>query len=255
MTSKFAIVHKPTKDTKVGIDFIAINGKLYVAYLSGLFASTCAEIGDEVISLNNKRVTIKSTEDDLKGQIRSLKLDVALELVTKPKIFMHTQDKGKTYFMCHHFTMPPLLKDKKVPLEIWNKLISYTNLMLLPKTQVAEKYRLGVQQMYDNFVTRNFAKQGFAEAETTLKMHKAHMSAGTAHVNASLAASNLLAMAGAMLMPYGIIPQILIRNEKPFVANGRSKVEGVVNRFGGIMILFKETEFSLPIGLEFHLAE
>ena len=253
MTSKFAIVHKPTKDTKVGIDFIAINGKLYVAYLSGLFASTCAEIGDEVISLNNKRVTIESTEDDLKDQIRSLKLDVVLELVTKPKIFMHTEDKGKTYFICHNSTMPQLLKDKEVPLEIWNKIISYTKIMLLPKTQVAEKYRVGVQQMYHQYVMKNFAKQGFAEAETALKMHKAHLSAGTAHVNASLAASNLLAMASAMLMSYSIIPQLLIRNEKPFANDKR-----VVNRGRGhveICILFKETEFSLPIGLEFHLAE
>ncbi len=251
MTSKFAIVHKPTKDTKVGIDFIAINGKLYVAYLSGLFASTCAEIGDEVISLNNKRVTIESTEDDLKDQIRSLKLDVVLELVTKPKIFMHTEDKGKTYFICHNSTMPQLLKDKEVPLKIWNKIISYTKIMLLPKTHLAEKYRLGVQQMYDDFLSINLglAKQGYAKEEAMLRMH----TAGTAHVNASLAASNLLAMAGTMLMPYGIIPQILIRNEKPFANDKR-----VVNRGRGhveICILFKETEFSLPIGLEFHLAE
>ena len=152
--------------------------------------------------------------------------------------------------------MPQLLKDKKVPVEIWNNIISYTNITVLPKTQVAEKYREGVQIMYDKCMTLGNFEYEF-KTETALRMHKAHLSACTAHVNASLAASNLLAIAGAMLMPYGIIPQLFIRNEKPFANERKTRrmTEGVL-RGKEVLILFKETEFSLPIGLEFHnLAE
>jgi hypothetical protein len=82
-TAITATVTKPTVDSKVGIDFEKqADGRVYIAYISGLFAETTANVGYEVISLNGKPVS-GMNRDELKAIIRATYGDVSIEFVPK----------------------------------------------------------------------------------------------------------------------------------------------------------------------------
>ena len=80
-TAITATVTKPTVDSKVGIDFEKqADGRVYIAYIAGLFAETNLKVGYEVISLNGKPV-FGVNPLELKGMIGVTEGDVTVVAV------------------------------------------------------------------------------------------------------------------------------------------------------------------------------
>ena len=142
------------------------------------------------------------------------------------------------YRFCVSTSVPELLKGAGVSDAKWGMLVNAVQQQLLPATQEAIKFH---KVELDN-VPKMMARE------------KIQMAASNAHSNASLVASNVLALAATLLAPHGILAQLIIETLCPYPSGACGGILNFIDvdfTSPSSKMYFRDVKFSVPTGLEF----
>ncbi len=269
------IVVKENISTKVGISFASShNGDLLIKNLSGLFASTRLEVADKVIMIEVNGVGLYAEDLDphqAAAAIRDAEGRIVVKATShhhqvRPKIFICEK---QTCCAVASLTVPKVLADAGVSLDKWNRIVNEVQFGLVE--HVSKVLSLCREEPYVRKSSNNrkttieksmkkcmmgkkhgvdISKLGlFVDTADETYMSYINAALSVAHSNTSMAAANILSKVTALLVPHGIMTELITQKRIPWGHDFKIRIQDY--EVQSFELPFHKFELSLPLGLEF----
>lgn len=230
---------KTSPESKIGIKFEGRKGKIILKDISpsGLFASTNLQVGQEIVSINGTSISGKNVPEVL-AMLVSIQKDVTIEarMISAWRAVAVKPNYNRE-------VVPTFLKQTGVPISKWERICDSLESELVPAVNKSKQMDSIFRKEIMEFTGKQMAKGyiGFGqESHHEKKVHQMAYQCSALANNATLAATNVLAKANALLNTHGVMCVLTLETtELPKYSTKQTDINTVIK----------------PCGLDFYLME